>query len=107
MTLRIAFIRQHASPVAAPGGIDCSEESLCGSAGAALAESGRRVNIFTRCDDNRRAMSYKIPRRWEPPGRCDGLLVPTVLCPFQQAECPLDAVRRLREVLERPCLSRP
>lgn len=52
MTLRIALISDHASPLAALGGTDCGGQNVYVSHVArALASHGHRVDVFTRRDD--------------------------------------------------------
>lgn len=52
MTLRIALISDHASPLAALGGTDCGGQNVYVSQIArALASHGHEVDVFTRRDD--------------------------------------------------------
>jgi len=50
--LRIAFISEHASPLARPGGIDAGGQNVyVAQVAHALAAMGHHVDVFTRCDD--------------------------------------------------------
>jgi D-inositol-3-phosphate glycosyltransferase len=49
--LRVAMISEHASPLAAPGGVDCGGQNVyVGSLATELARTGHQVDIFTRRD---------------------------------------------------------
>lgn len=52
--LRIALVSDHASPLAAPGGIDCGGQNVyVASLARELAQAGHRVDVFTRRDEAR------------------------------------------------------
>jgi glycosyltransferase involved in cell wall biosynthesis len=50
--MNIALISEHASPLAAPGGVDCGGQNVyVGHVAAELAGAGHCVDVFTRRDD--------------------------------------------------------
>lgn len=54
MKARIAFISEHASPLATLGGVDSGGQNVyVGELACQLALAGYEVDIFTRCDNNR------------------------------------------------------
>lgn len=63
MKLRIALISEHASPLAALGGVDCGGQNVYVSQVAqALSAAGHHVDVFTRMDDARQP----VITAWKP-----------------------------------------
>lgn len=61
--LKIAFVSEHASPLAAPGSIDCGGQNVyVAHLALQLAKLGYEVDIFTRCD----AADQKQVVTWQP-----------------------------------------
>jgi dienelactone hydrolase len=53
---RVALISEHASPLAAPGGVDAGGQNVyVGQIARRLAQTGYAVDVFTRRDDPRLA----------------------------------------------------
>jgi D-inositol-3-phosphate glycosyltransferase len=61
--LKIAFISEHASPLASPGSIDCGGQNVyVAHLALQLAQLGYTVDIFTRCD----SADQKQVVKWQP-----------------------------------------
>jgi len=61
--LKIAFVSEHASPLAAPGSIDCGGQNVyVAHLALELAKLGYEVDIFTRCD----SPQQKQVVEWKP-----------------------------------------
>jgi NAD(P)-dependent dehydrogenase (short-subunit alcohol dehydrogenase family) len=73
--LRIAMISEHASPLAAAGGVDSGGQNVyVAEVARCLAEAGHRVDVFTRRDDRRCRRCCGCPRArawctWTPARR--------------------------------------
>jgi histidinol-phosphate phosphatase family protein len=101
MTLRIALISEHASPLAGLGGVDSGGQNVyAGQVARHLARAGHRVEVLTRRDDN----SLPSVVSWR-----DGVRVvhlpggPPCRCPKEQLlpfvkEMTQHALRRARRV---------
>lgn len=61
--LKVAFISEHASPLASPGSIDCGGQNVyVAHLALQLAQLGYTVDIFTRCD----SADQKQVVKWQP-----------------------------------------
>lgn len=61
--LKVAFISEHASPLASPGSIDCGGQNVyVAHLALQLAQLGSTVDIFTRCD----SADQKQVVKWQP-----------------------------------------
>ncbi|HZV62656.1 MAG TPA: glycosyltransferase family 1 protein [Methylophilaceae bacterium] len=61
--LKIAFVSEHASPLASPGSIDCGGQNVyVAHLALELAKLGYGVDIFTRCDSPQQKQVVK----WQP-----------------------------------------
>jgi len=61
--LKIAFVSEHASPLASPGSIDCGGQNVyVAHLALELAKLGYEVDIFTRCDSPQQKQVVK----WQP-----------------------------------------
>lgn len=61
--LKIAFVSEHASPLAAPGSIDCGGQNVyVAHLALQLAKLGYEIDIFTRCD----SADQKQIVQWQP-----------------------------------------
>lgn len=61
--LKIAFVSEHASPMAAPGSIDCGGQNVyVANLALQLAQLDYEVDIFTRCD----SPEQKQVVQWQP-----------------------------------------
>lgn len=61
--LKIAFVSEHASPLAAPGSIDCGGQNVyVAHLALELAKLGYEVDVYTRCDSPEQKQVVK----WQP-----------------------------------------
>lgn len=61
--LKIAFVSEHASPLAAPGSIDCGGQNVyVAHLALQLAKLGYEIDIFTRCDaaDQKQIVTWQL-----------------------------------------------